>query len=363
MVASFIDSDGDPLSNYTAAIDWGDGSSSSGTITANADGSFNVSGTHTFAEAGFHPIDITVFDSDGSTASASTTAVNTNAAGDISYPIEIDTSALQGTAGSFAFQFNPGATPNAQPAVATISDLTVTGGSLTSAVTDVGDASGAFPGIVQLANSTVLNESEQGINFGTSIRFEVTISGAAVEQPTNGDFGSTFAVQLVGADGVTPQSTIDPSGGVVTVDVNPDGSTTVTNFPSAQGGPPVAGTPNVVDAPLSATGTTLQATAGTAFTAVIATFTDANPNAQLADFATPTIDWGDGQSSAGTVSQESNGTFDVTGTHTYADGGIFTVGVTVNDADGSAATANSTANVAKRDSRARGRRRGVRSLW
>ncbi|HVX12138.1 MAG TPA: NF038129 family PEP-CTERM protein [Pirellulales bacterium] len=347
VVASFTDSDGDPAGNFTALIDWGDGGTSTGTVAADASGRFNVTGTHTFAEAGFYPIEVAVSDIDGGTASASTTAVTTGPTGDISYPIEIDTSALQGTAGSIDFQFNPGAAPGAQPAVATISDLTVTGGSLTSAVTDVGAASGSFPGAVELVNSSALNEVEQGITFGTSIHFEVTISGSAVEEPNNGDFGSAFAVQILGADGLTPQSTVDPSGAVNKVDVSPDGSTTVTNFASsAQGGLPVAGTPNVADAPLSASGNNLQATAGTLFTGAIATFTDANPDARPDDFATPTIAWGDGQTSTGTITLGSSGAFEVTGTHTYASDGTYAASLTVNDIGGSLATATATVTVA-----------------
>ncbi|MGA2253387.1 MAG: NF038129 family PEP-CTERM protein [Thermoguttaceae bacterium] len=342
-VASFTDTDGDPIGNYTATIAWGDGGTSPGTISANTDGGFNVTGTHTFAEAGFYPIETTVSDSDGSTASASATVVDTGPAGDITYPIEINTSALEGTTGSLAFQFNPGAEPGAQPAVASISNFTITGGSLTSAVVDQGGASGSLAGTAQLTNSAVLNEIQQGITFGGSVSFEITISGAAVEQPGNGDFGSTFAVQLLGTDGVTPQATIDPSGAPDTVDVNPDGSTRVTNFASsAQGGAPVAGNPNVADAPLAATGTSLQASAGTPLTAVIAAFTDANPDAQLTDYAVPAITWGDGQTSTGAITRQSNGTFDVSGTHTYADGGTFTADVTINDLGGSAATASTT---------------------
>jgi len=342
-VASFTDTDGDPIGNYSATINWGDGGTSPGTISANTDGGFNVTGTHTFAEAGFYPIKTTVSDSDGSTASASTTVVDTGPAGDITYPVRIDTSALAGTTGSLAFQFNPGAEPGAQPAVASISNFTVTGGSLTSVVTDQGGASGSLAGTAHMTNSAVLNEIQQGITFGGSVSFEITISGAAVEQSGNGDFGSTFAVQLLGADGVTPQATINPSGAPLTVDVNPDGSTRVTNFASsAQGGAPVAGTPNVADAPLAATGTSLQAAAGTPLTAVIATFTDANPDAQLTDYAVPTIAWGDGRTSTGAITRQSNGTFDVSGTHTYADGGTFAADVTINDLGGSAATASTT---------------------
>ena len=346
MFATFTDTDGDPIGNYTATIDWGDGSTSAGAITANADGSFNVTGTHTFAEYGFYPIDITVLDSDGSTASASTTVVETSPGGDVTYPIEIDTSALNGTTGSIALQFNPGSTPNAQAAAVTVSNFRVTGGSLSSATTEQGGASGSLADTLTIVNSAVLNEITQGFLFGEEISFDITLSGAALEQPGNGEFGSTFAVQLLAADGMTPQSTIDPSGAPLALDVNPDGSTAVMNFPSsAQGGTPIAGAYDVADAPLQAAGTTLSPAAGTAFSGVVATFTDGNPNAPISDYQAPTITWGDGATSPGTITTGTNGVLDITGSHTYSAAGVYTASVTIVDFGGSSATATTPVTV------------------
>jgi hypothetical protein len=56
-VASFVD--GTPTavaSNFTATIYWGDGATSSGTISGKTGGPFAVSGSHTYASAGtYHP--------------------------------------------------------------------------------------------------------------------------------------------------------------------------------------------------------------------------------------------------------------------------------------------------------------------
>jgi hypothetical protein len=73
-------------------------------------------------------------------------------------------------------------------------------------------------------------------------------------------------------------------------------------------------------------------------TATVATFTDANPNATVSDFAA-TINWGDGTSTAGTVVAQ-NGSFAVEGAHTYADDGQYTGNVTINDVGGSVVSAN-----------------------
>ena len=77
----------------------------------------------------------------------------------------------------------------------------------------------------------------------------------------------------------------------------------------------------------------------------VATFTDANPTATTADF-TATIAWGDGATSAGTVSGPAGGRFSVAGSHSYAEDGTYTIRVTITDDGGSRATATSTASIA-----------------
>ena len=64
--------------------------------------------------------------------------------------------------------------------------------------------------------------------------------------------------------------------------------------------------------------------------ALVATFTDGNPLAGADDF-TATIDWGDGTSSAGTVTPLGGGVFAVSGTHTFGTPGNDTVTVTIVD--------------------------------
>jgi hypothetical protein len=62
--------DGDPaapLSDFTATIDWGDGSTSTGNVTG-AGGDYLVAGSHTYASTGYFPVGIHVDDVGGSTA-------------------------------------------------------------------------------------------------------------------------------------------------------------------------------------------------------------------------------------------------------------------------------------------------------
>ena len=80
---------------------------------------------------------------------------------------------------------------------------------------------------------------------------------------------------------------------------------------------------------------------GAAFNGTVATFSDADTSQTAAAFAV-TVDWGDGTSSAGTVTGGS-GSFTVDGQHTYADEGSFTFTVTVTETRPGGATASSSA--------------------
>ena len=63
-------------------------------------------------------------------------------------------------------------------------------------------------------------------------------------------------------------------------------------------------------------------------TVTVATFTDANPSATAGDF-TATINWGDGTSSSGTITEDPNTKiFSVNGAaHTYTEEGQYTITV------------------------------------
>ena len=70
-VASLHDGDpAAPLSDFTATVDWGDGSSSSGTVSGSS-GDYLVAGSHTYASTGYFPVKVHVDDVGGSTADVS----------------------------------------------------------------------------------------------------------------------------------------------------------------------------------------------------------------------------------------------------------------------------------------------------
>ncbi len=100
----------------------------------------------------------------------------------------------------------------------------------------------------------------------------------------------------------------------------------------------------VQDAALSATGADVSGSAGRPVGGVVAHVSDANPGADAGDFSAR-IGWGDGTSSAGTVSAAATGGFDVTGSHTYATAGTFAVATSITDVGGSTAQATSSARI------------------
>ena len=110
------------------------------------------------------------------------------------------------------------------------------------------------------------------------------------------------------------------------------------------------------------TGINITATVGAPFTTRVASFTDANPGGQVSDYSA-VIDWGDGTTSAGgltpngtnqqgtaqdaevNITQNVNGGFDVTGTHSYRAPGNFIITTALRDSGGSSIAAKSQALV------------------
>jgi len=156
------------------------------------------------------------------------------------YLVTVDTTAINGVSGNLDFQFNPGG-PTAQSAFVDISSFSSTGGTLGGAPSITGNVTGALPGTVTIDNGTGFNDYFQPFTFGTSFQFQLLLDGPAIQSPNGtATSGSVFGLSLFDAAGSANFLTTDPNGFVGTVDINLDGTTTPTVFPSSvAGGPPV----------------------------------------------------------------------------------------------------------------------------
>lgn len=156
----------------------------------------------------------------------------------ITYTVSVNTSALNGTSGFLDFDFAPG--NGSQSALVSISDFSSTG-SLSGLPQVNGAVSGSLPGPLSIGNSTQFNDYFQEFIYGTNISFQLAFGGPALSNPNGtSTAGSTFAFAMFDALGSNPLLTDDPNGNSFIVEVNLDGGTTVTAYPTASGGTPAA---------------------------------------------------------------------------------------------------------------------------
>ena len=151
----------------------------------------------------------------------------------ITYDVSVNTSSIAGTNGSLDFNFNPG------PLVTQAASLQILGfatgptdGTLAGGPTLTGDITGALPGTLTFDNGTGFSDYFEGFTYGKNLLFDVSLYGPALSSPNGtSTSGSTFAFSMFSnAAGTIPALTTD--GFAFKVDVNLDGTTTVTNFAS-----------------------------------------------------------------------------------------------------------------------------------
>ena len=216
-VATFTEPDASaPASQYTATINWGDSTTSAGTVTGPVGGPFTVTGTHTYAEEASYPVTVTI--KDNNNASNSSTATTTATVGDA--PLTAGTLTLTGgvegvSPGSASFQFT-----DANP-FAPASDFTATitwgdGASTTGLVT--GPTGGHF---------TVFGSHQYAEEGSYPVKVSVLDDGGASTSATG---NTTVADAPLAASCATPTvSTASFSGSTATfTDANPGG--TVADF-------------------------------------------------------------------------------------------------------------------------------------
>jgi hypothetical protein len=138
------------------------------------------------------------------------------------YEINVNTTALQSTTGYLDFQFNPGSPTPSDAASASLFDFT-SDGSLTAPAGDIGDVTGAFPGIVIINNTDVANDHAEGFVYGSF--FDVFVDLDVPIFSGNAASGSSFLLTLLD-DSFNPILTEDA---LVQVDLDTNGIATITN--------------------------------------------------------------------------------------------------------------------------------------
>ncbi len=260
-----------PPASYSATIDWGDASTpSTGIIVAQSGGMYLVTGSHTYAT-----------DSAG-TPFAMTVTINHEAA-----PATV---------------ISGGTATVADPAVV------VTGGLNLAAVEGQAFTNQAVATFADPGGAESVGSYTASVNWGDGTPASSgTITYSATTQIFTVAGGHTYAEQ-----GTFPISV----------------SLTHGTAPAAT----ATSNAMVSDPPVVATGAfTLNAIATQASTSqTVATFTDPGGPEAVGDY-TASIAWGDGTSSAGTITlNAATSVFTVAGGHTYALGGTFAITVTLN---------------------------------
>jgi hypothetical protein len=268
-VATFSSSDSGGV--FSATIDWGDGTTTAGTVT----GVFGltVAGSHSYADEGSFTTRVTVQETGlAVTPPTSGTAVGTAAVAEADVLTPVNSPAQNGVVATF---INTGYPHN------TAADFTAT--------IDWGDGTTTAGTVVAAGNGQLQVLGNHGyLDEGT---FPVTVT-LADDAP-----GTAVAVD---------------SSLVASVGEGDALAVSVASFSTA---------------------------AGSTVSGVVANFTSANLANGAGDFSA-TINWGDGTVTTGQV-VGGNGTFAVTGSHSYTQTGNFTVIVQVADDDPGSAAASS----------------------
>ena len=369
-VATFTDSDPNgTLNDYTATINWGDGSTTPATIITNSNG-FTVDGTHTYLVTGAELVTVNITDQGGATTTAHSTI---NVSSDLS-ATGANISTVENTLFTKTIANFTAANPNAvlsatinwgDGTLATTGTIINNGGgsySVQGTHTYVED--GANPVTVTITDSnanvsTTASSTDtttespisttNGGNLNATEGAATTLTVATFTDPAN-EGTSAYTANINWGDGTTSAGLISLSNGTYSIQGThtylEEGSHSITTtIVDDTANATATANITIADAALHATGaTTFTETQGSAFTAALATFTDADPNGTLTDY-TATITWGDGTTSGATILAKPGNVFEVDGTHTYSATGAEPVTITINDQGGATTHANTTINV------------------
>ncbi len=281
-IGSFFDTDTSAgQGNFTASINWGDGNSSIGTVTGSA-GSFAVSGTNLYAAPGTYNITITVQDNLGDMTTIDSKAV---VASPVLTPIPT------------TVNFSTGVAPSPSPTIGSFldSDISAPATSFTASI-DWGDG----------------NKSAGTVTTTTPASGVYAVTGTNLYAAPG-----TYNIVILVTDSFGDTATIDSKVIVASPVLTP--IPTTVNFSTG-----VAPSPSPT----------------------IGSFLDSDTSAPATSF-TASINWGDGNKSAGTVTTTTpTGVYAVTGTNLYGAPGTYNIVILVTDSFGDTVTIDSKVIVA-----------------
>ena len=157
----------------------------------------------------------------------------------VTYRVTVNTTSINASVGFLNIQFNP---INASSKTATAKLSNFSGAAAGAVLLPLrGNVTGTLPGTVTLINSSPFQERFQRFTHRNSFSFLLTLSGPAIDNPNGAaNAGSTFGLALYDSNEqpiLTGQGAATGFAGQV--EINPNGSTTPTNFDTATGGRPV----------------------------------------------------------------------------------------------------------------------------
>jgi hypothetical protein len=362
--------------DFTVSVDWGDGSAATtGTVVPSTPG-FNILGSHTYTAHNNYIVTLSILAADSRTALALGS-------------VDVQSGGLTATAAPFiAFANKP--IPTSPVAVisdaqtsSVASDFTVTiswgdGAQSAGFVNSLSPgqfrvfgahtyaAAGVFQFTVDVhhtdgrsvsATTTAVIDVARLVAIplqGLSATVGVPLSDATIAvitDPIPTTTASQFTATIDWGDGTSATAgtvVVRPAGGFFL-----RGSHTYTVFGDHQlhinvlhsdGRTTTAdGSVSVAAFAISAEGINVPAIAGLRTAPIrVATFTDDAPSTTVADYRAD-IDWGDGHTSSGVITQRPDGVFVVRGRNTYRHAGAFSVEVVIHHTDGRSAPTKSRA--------------------
>lgn len=376
-VATFTDANAlAAADDFTASIDWGDGFTSAGVITA-IDGAFVVTGDHAYAHLSNDTITVTILGAGGSSLTSTSAMTVTDASFTASLasltPTEgvaltnvkvgtISDANLLDSASDFRVSVNWGdgtaatvvtlvqTAPGLYDVLASHTFARAGGRTVTLIAQSVGGASQTTSSAITVRNAAI---SAVGVN--ASATAGKTFSGK-IAHFTDANASSTaadFSAYVLWADGTSSRAAVAASaaGGFDVVGTHAwrtGGGKVLTVTITGAGGGTAVVTPTVAVAPVvpALTGLAARGTRGVSLTAALATITTTNALALPGDF-TAFIAWGDGTTSTGAVVARKGGGFNIVGTHTYTSAGTYVAKITLYTAEGTRLVIGATVSIAR----------------